>query len=84
MPRFFSISFIALALVYFLWGAAQFILHGGDEGKRSEGTKMMIYGIIGLFVMVSVWSLVGVLENTFFRGGGDNSNAVHLEIDMGF
>ncbi len=56
---------ITLAMVYFLWGVSQFILHGGDETKRSEGRQTMIYGIIALFVMVSVWGLVALLTNTF-------------------
>ncbi len=60
---------VTLALVYFLWGASKYILHGGDETKRAEGQKMMIYGVIALFVMVSVWGFVLVLQNTFFGGG---------------
>ncbi len=60
----------ALALLYFLYGVSQYILHGGDTEKRNEGYQTMIYGIIALFVMVSVWGLVGVLSNTFLGGVG--------------
>ncbi|OIO33277.1 MAG: hypothetical protein COZ49_04260 [Candidatus Yonathbacteria bacterium CG_4_10_14_3_um_filter_47_65] len=56
---------IGLALVYFLWGVSKYILHGDDEKKREEGRQMMVYGIIGLFVMVSVWGLVNILVGTF-------------------
>lgn len=59
----------SLALLYFLWGVSKYIIHGGNEEKRAEGYQMMIYGIIALFVMVSVWGLVGVLANTFLGGG---------------
>jgi len=55
----------AIALVYFLVGVVKYIASGGDENKRKEGTQMMLYGIIGLFVMVSVWGLVALLINTF-------------------
>lgn len=66
---------VALALVYFFWGLAKYILASG-EGK-DEGKSMMIWGIIALFVMVSVWGLVGLIGNTFSVGqGGDISNSI--------
>ncbi len=40
-----------VALIGFLWGVAQFILHADNEEKRREGKKIMIWGIIGLFAM---------------------------------
>ncbi|MEK7621929.1 MAG: pilin [Patescibacteria group bacterium] len=56
---------VALALIYFLLGVLKYIQSAGDDTKRKEGTTMMTYGIIALFVMVSVWGLVRVLQNTF-------------------
>ncbi len=49
----------ALALLYFFWGLAKFILNSGDEGAKDEGKRIMIWGIVALFVMVAVWGLVG-------------------------
>jgi len=43
----------------------QYITAGGDEEKRKAGRNTMLYGIIGLFVMVAVWGLVNVLISTF-------------------
>lgn len=56
---------VALALLYFFWGLAKYILSAGDEEKKTEGRNIMIWGIIALFVMVSVWGLVGVIADTF-------------------
>ncbi len=56
---------ITLALIYFLWGVGRFILSAGDEQKRGEARNIMVWGIIALFVMVSVWGLVNVLVSTF-------------------
>ncbi len=53
-----------IALVYFLVGVIKYIASAGDENKRKEGTQMMLYGIIGLFVMVAVWGLVNLIWNT--------------------
>ena len=61
---------MTLALLYFLWGLAQYILGAGDEEKRKAGRDMMIYGIIALFVMAAVWGLVGVLGRTVGVGTG--------------
>ena len=54
-----------LALLYFLWGMAQFIYKSTDEAGREAGKQHMAWGILGLFVMVTVWGLVTVLANTF-------------------
>ena len=55
----------AFALVIFLWGVYKYISSASIEGK--EGARVtIIYGIIGLFVMLSAWGLVRVLTSTFF------------------
>ena len=45
---------IALAVVYILWGIVQSYTTG-DEEKRKAGHFKILYGIIGLFVMLSIW-----------------------------
>lgn len=59
---------IALSVIVFIWGVLKYISGADDETKRTEGRNFMIYGIIGLFVMVSVWGLVQVLQGTFGFG----------------
>lgn len=61
--------FITLAVVYFLYGLAKYILSQDKE----EGRNMMVWGIIALFVMVSIWGLVNIISETFL--GGDSGNA---------
>ncbi|XKT74179.1 MAG: pilin [Patescibacteria group bacterium UBA2163] len=61
---------VALALLYFFWGLAQYILNAGDENKKKEGREIMIWGIIALFVMVSIWGIVNVIQDTFDLRGG--------------
>ncbi len=60
----------AIAFLVFIWGVyTYFILGGGNEEKRKEGKNFIIYGIIGFFVMISIWGLVSILVNTFGFGG---------------
>lgn len=59
----------ALAFIVFIWGVFNyFILGGGDEEKRDKGRDLMIWGLIGFFIMVSVWGLVNLLVGTFVFG----------------
>ena len=61
---------ITLAVIYFFYGVAKFMMSAGDEEAQSQGRSIMIYGIIGLFVITAVWGLVGVLGSTFDITGG--------------
>jgi len=56
----------ALALVAFFWGISVFLFNADSSDKRVEGKEIMIWGVIALFVMVSVWGLVKIIQNTFF------------------
>jgi len=58
---------IGLALVVFLWGILLYVISkGADDKDKARG--FMIWGIIGLFVMVSVWGIVNVLSDAVFNG----------------
>ncbi len=66
---------ISIGLILFLIGIVQFVTAGGDEEKRAAARGMIIFGIIALFVMVSVWGFVNILSKTFFGSGGINTYA---------
>lgn len=54
----------AIALLAFLWGATKyFIISGGDPEKRSEGTQLMLYSVIGFVLMVSIFGIVNLIAN---------------------
>jgi uncharacterized membrane-anchored protein len=53
---------IGIAVIYFLWNVAKYVLSA--DGKEEARTGM-IWGIIGIVVMVSVWGLVALVQNTF-------------------
>lgn len=55
----------ALALLYFFLGLAQFILASGDPEKASEGKSRMIWGVIALFVMATVFGLISFIQAQF-------------------
>ncbi|MFH1608852.1 MAG: hypothetical protein ABH951_02425 [Patescibacteria group bacterium] len=55
---------IGLAVVLFIWGVVQYVINTEDEAKKKKGKQFMIWGIIALTVMVSVWGLVSILGRT--------------------
>lgn len=55
----------ALATVAFIWGVIQYYLNPENEEKRKKGKSFIIGGLIALFVMLSIWGLVGILTGTF-------------------
>ena len=60
---------ITLAVIAFFWGVAKYVIQGAhDEKSREQGKQIMLWGIVGLFVMVSVWGLVTIVKNTFNLG----------------
>jgi len=56
---------VALALLYFFWGLASYILKAGEDDGRKKARDTMIWGILALFVMVSVWGIINVVRDTF-------------------
>lgn len=56
---------VVIALGAFLMGLIKYVAHGDDSEKMSEGRKMMIYGILGFFFMVSVWGILGIFTRSF-------------------
>lgn len=56
--------FITLAIVIFFYGLVKYLLQGGSEGK-AEGLKIMLMGVITIFVMVSIWGIIRLLQSTF-------------------
>lgn len=55
---------IALGVLYFVWGVVTYVISSDEEAKKA-GRDRIIYGIIGLAVIIGVWGLVNFLRNTF-------------------
>ena len=57
---------VAFALLLFLWGLAEFILNAGESDKLKQGRERMIWGLVTLFVILSLGGLVSLLTVTVF------------------
>lgn len=63
---------ITAAIVVFFWGLIKYLLHDGSSEDAHKGVYQMIWGVVAIFVMVSIWGLIALLQRTF---GVDNNTA---------
>lgn len=62
MPMLFT-----LALSFFVWGIVDFIRSAENSEERKKGKQRMLWGIIGLFAMVTYIGLTSILTTTVFN-----------------
>ena len=65
-----------LALIVFFWGLIRFLTKADDEEAKANGRRLMVWGIIALFVMASVWGLVSFLGDAVGIDQGQDIPAV--------
>lgn len=50
-----------IALLVFIWGLVKYIFAQGNEGSKADGKKIMLGGVIALFVLFSVWGIIAFI-----------------------
>ena len=73
---------IIVAIIVFFYGLVRYLLAAGDPEGKASGLKLMIAGVVVLFVMVSVWGLVGILQGTFADNTGADVGNPAEQIDF--
>ncbi len=69
-----SLVYLAItgAILAFFWGLIRYLWSGNAE-QQKENLNIMLYGILTLFVMVSIWGIIQLLQRTF---GVTNNQAI--------
>ena len=57
-------ALITIAVVYFIWGVITFMTSSDEEAKKMGRTKI-INGLIGLFIIVAFWGVIGLVKRSF-------------------
>jgi TRAP-type C4-dicarboxylate transport system permease small subunit len=57
---------VGVAFIAIIWGAFKYLRAAGDSEKIAEGRKVLVYGIIALFLMLSFWGFVMIIKNSLF------------------
>ncbi|MFA6270210.1 MAG: hypothetical protein WC657_03320 [Candidatus Paceibacterota bacterium] len=60
----------AVAFLAFVYGVARYINSAGSEKEIKDSKNLLIWGVVGMFVMVTIWGIVYFLQGEFgFRNG---------------
>lgn len=52
---------VGLVVIFFFWGVALFILNSGDSKQREDGRRKMLWGIIAMFVVLSILPIIQMI-----------------------
>jgi len=70
----------ALAVVYFLYGVFEFIANGANEEKKTAGKSHMLWGVVGIGIMMAVFTILQLVMNTLNIKGIDPEQGT-VELD---
>ena len=74
----FNLMLIPIAfsagLLFFIWRGAMYILHSGSEEAKSEGRRVLLWGVIALFIMASFYGII-----RFFQ---KDTGIIYEQIDL--
>lgn len=65
VAKYFLLLISSLTVVVFVIGVTKYIYKGDSQEERKKGRNLMVWGLIGIFVMFAVFGLVAFLGDTF-------------------
>lgn len=55
----------AVALLIFIYGCFEYVVRAADPAARTQGIKHITWGIVGLVVMLSAYTIMTIVTATF-------------------
>ncbi len=65
VPLIFAVAFIVFIVGIFRY----FIAGATDPEGQKKGRQLLLYGILGFVIMISLWGIVNIVSNTLGLGG---------------
>lgn len=65
---------ISVGVLMFIIGIVMYVI-AKDEEAKSRGRNLMIWGLLGLLVIVSIWGLIKIVKVTF---GVEDKSAIQV------
>lgn len=63
----------AVAFIVFLYGAFEYVRNSASQEGRQTGQRHLLYGVIGLLVMFSAYTILQIAAGTFGVSVGDGA-----------
>lgn len=70
-----ALVIFSAGFLLFIWGLVVFLWHIEDGSAQEEGKDHMIWGIVGMFIMISIWSIIALIDNTLGFGATTGGSA---------
>jgi hypothetical protein len=77
-----TVILIAIAVFWIIVNIVRYFIAGGDAEKRKEGGLRIFYGILGIFIIISIWGLVSILQNSFGTTNTASQGINNVEINQ--
>lgn len=61
-------ALLGLGVIGFMWGIIKYLYAGGNPEKLKEGRNYIIFSIVAIAVMMSVWGLASMVKGLIFDG----------------
>jgi Kef-type K+ transport system membrane component KefB len=75
---------ISLAIIWIIVSVVRYLILGAaDEEARKKGGQSILFGVIGLFVILSIWGLVSLLTNSFRFVNNSRPSFDNVRLDGG-
>ncbi|OHA85329.1 MAG: hypothetical protein A2408_01210 [Candidatus Yonathbacteria bacterium RIFOXYC1_FULL_52_10] len=59
----FIVLISSAAVLYFVWGVLKFVKGFDDDTSREDGKRHMIWGVVGMSIMLLVYVIINVIAN---------------------
>lgn len=59
---------IAIEVVLFTYGIILYIAKADNQEQRKQGSQYIMWGILAIFITLSFWAIIGILQRTLQIG----------------
>jgi len=57
---------VGVAVVVFIWSIIKYLASSEDPTKKEGSKRILVMGVVGIFILVSIWGIVSIVLTIFF------------------
>jgi len=58
----FEVFLAGVAVLFFVYGLVELLSSADNEQKKIDGKRHMVWGLVGLFIISSVYGIIKIIE----------------------